>query len=255
MCGLCVSVFGRVLITTDNKHNHPSLSHTIAALMNTDEADEAIAAAAAAFALVVEQTQSAIAQARSAPSPATIALEAKCASLESTIGRLNKIVEMQRGGLRASYYKYAAERRDKEIATMKCAVLQTEVTELQRTRDSVLLQHRQLELAQSQLATDMDSLRCRQSRLDARETKLAADKDAALKNLKRSVADMEADMERDYTSRTGTTKRPTPPPLPRPAKPRSPGPSAFKSESILYPLWPEINSINIRVVLGGLLSP
>ncbi|KAJ7021193.1 hypothetical protein C8F04DRAFT_1195729 [Mycena alexandri] len=201
--------------------------------MNMDEADEAIAAAAAAFALVVEQTQSAIAQARSVPSPATLALEAKCTSLESTIRRLNKVIETQKGELSAAGDKYAAERRDKEITTMKCAALETEVTELQRTQDSFLLEHQQLELAQRQLAADLDSLRRRRSRLDAREVKLAAHKDAALKNLKRSVADMETDIEWDDTSRTGTTKRPTPPPLPRRVTPRSPASSSASSSTAL----------------------
>ncbi|KAJ7737490.1 hypothetical protein B0H16DRAFT_1891603, partial [Mycena metata] len=181
--------------------------------MNMDEADEAIAAAAAAFALVVEhwQTQSAIAQARSAPSPATLALEAKCTSLESTIRRLNKVIETQKGELRAAGYNlanrgYRAPAHSRVFSSRAPSV-------------------------GTQLATDLDSLRRRQSRIDARETKLAADKDAALKNLKRSVADMEADMERDNPSRTGTTKRPTPPPLPRRAKPRSPASSSASSSA------------------------
>ncbi|KAJ7015861.1 hypothetical protein C8F04DRAFT_1363585 [Mycena alexandri] len=131
--------------------------------MNMDEADEAITAAAAAFALVVEQTQSAIAQARSVPSPATLALEAKCTSLESTIRRLNKVIETHKGELRAAGHNFSA------LETL----FFSNTSSWNWPRGS-------LRLTWTPSVADAPAL-------TPGRQKLAAHKDAALKNLKRIV--------------------------------------------------------------------
>ncbi|KAJ7769820.1 hypothetical protein B0H16DRAFT_1452212 [Mycena metata] len=149
-----------------------------------------------ALALALDQAKRALGEVRKEPSPASTALAAKCVAhaLEAKVTSLETQITALEDATKTHLQTVAEERPQRTAADTRCANLQSEVEE-----ERVALEKGQLDLkvAQKEFETKMKKLQNDQALLKAAQAKLITDKRAAVTNLKRSVGEMEAELEEE----------------------------------------------------------
>ncbi|KAJ7769810.1 hypothetical protein B0H16DRAFT_1685959 [Mycena metata] len=156
--------------------------------------DDPMDGAISALALALDQAKRALVEVRKEPSPASIALAAKCVALEAKVTSLETQITALEDATKTHLQTLAEERAQRTAADTRCANLQSEVEE---ERVALEKGQRHLKVAQKEFETKMKKLQDDQALLKATQAKLIADKRAAVTNLKRSAGEMEAELEEE----------------------------------------------------------
>ncbi|KAJ7713821.1 hypothetical protein B0H16DRAFT_1516665 [Mycena metata] len=211
--------------------------------------DDPMDGAISALALALDQAKRALVEVRKEPSPASIALAAKCVALEAKVTSLETQITALEDATETHLQTLAEERAQRTAADTRCANLQSEVEE-----EHVALEkgQRDLKVAQKEFEIKTKKLQKDQALLKAAQAKLITDKRAAVTNLKRSVGEMEAELwleeeERPIqppakvarttpksTTVTKATSRDPSAPATNPPRANNPGPRRLVSRGLIF---------------------